>query len=183
MQIGIDEVGRGSLAGPLVVGAVALKKEIRGLKDSKKLTPKERSKIAKEIIDKADATSLGWVWPHEIDDLGLTQAITLAITRALSLISGPIESIIIDGSYNFLHGNNLVTTLIGADNLIPAVSAASVIAKVARDNYMQSISSYWPLYDFSSHVGYGTKYHMEAINKNGPCAIHRLSFRPVTKES
>ncbi|HEY1645362.1 MAG TPA: ribonuclease HII [Candidatus Saccharimonadales bacterium] len=180
MDIGIDEVGRGSLAGPLVIGAVALSKPINGLKDSKKLTPLQRQRIAKEVYAKAEAAALGWVWPHEIDELGLTKATTLAIERALSLISLPIERIIIDGKFNFLVGNDKALTVVGADNTVPSVSAASVIAKVARDEYMRHIDQYFPDYSFAKHVGYGTAEHLKAIASNGPCPLHRLSFRPLS---
>jgi ribonuclease HII len=181
MIVGIDEVGRGCLAGPLVIGAVALDTPIIGLKDSKLLSKVRRNQIAEIIYLKAEAAALGWVWPHEIDELGLTRATTLAITRALEQIQGPIEDIIIDGNYNYLPNNELARTLIKADMLIPSVSAASVIAKVARDNYMTSFGAYFPVYDFAAHVGYGTKSHMSAILANGPCALHRLTFAPLSQ--
>jgi ribonuclease HII len=181
MQLGIDEVGRGCLAGPLVVGVVGLSNNIEGLKDSKLLSKTKRQQLAKLIYAQAEAATLGWVWPHELDELGLTRAMTLAINRALSQIDTPISSIIIDGNYNYLKDNDLATTLINADALVPAVSAASIIAKVARDNYMAAISDYFPDYDFASHVGYGTKQHLLAIENNGPCVLHRMTFRPLSK--
>ncbi len=182
MLIGIDEVGRGSLAGPLVIGAVSLKKDIPGLKDSKLLTREQREKISKQIYLKASVATLGWVWPHEIDQLGLTKATSLAIKRALNLVEGVADSIILDGNYNYLPDYSNVKTVINADKLVPSVSAASIIAKVARDNYMRSIAEYFPNYSFSRHVGYGTKAHILAINLNGPSAIHRLSFSPLNKK-
>ena len=180
MQLGIDEVGRGSLAGPLVIGAVCLDTPLPGLKDSKLLTIIERQRLAKLIYAKSNVTSLGWVWPHEIDEYGLTKATTLAIKRALAQITPIITSIIIDGSYNYLPDSEIVKTMIKADQLVPSVSAASIIAKVARDNYMRNLSKYFPNYDFGSHVGYGTKVHMLAIKQYGPCVLHRRSFAPLT---
>lgn len=183
MQIGIDEVGRGSLAGPLVIGAVSLSKPIIGLKDSKELSKAERERLSQIIYLKSESATLGWVWPHEIDSLGLTAATTLAIRRALNLVNIAIDSIIIDGQINYLKDNPLVSTLIKADSLIPAVSAASIIAKVARDNYMTLIHNYLPDYGFAEHVGYGTKAHLKALTINGPSVVHRLSFRPLTEKS
>lgn len=182
MQIGIDEVGRGSLAGPLVIGAVGLSKPIKGLKDSKQLSIAQREALSKDIYHHAKAASLGWVWPHEIDTLGLTAAMTLGIKRALASINDHIDSIIIDGNYNFLPEADKVSCLIHADQLIPSVSAASIIAKVARDNYMRHISSFFPDYDFASHVGYGTSIHLQKIADFGPCVLHRLSFRPLSEK-
>src|ERR1700678_4175456 len=102
MVIGIDEVGRGCLAGPLVIGAVSLRSDIHGLKDSKLLTNNQRERLAVQIYFEAAEAALGWVWPHEIDELGLTKATTLAIKRALGLVIGQIDSIVIDGNYNYL---------------------------------------------------------------------------------
>jgi ribonuclease HII len=182
MDVGVDEVGRGSLAGPLVVGLVALGKDIPGLKDSKLLSPKQREILSSQIYAKARTTSLGWAWPHEIDQIGLTKATTLAIKRALKLIRLPVRLIILDGNYNYLDGYTNVITMINADELVPAVSAASIIAKVARDNYMRNMARYFPNYSFNIHVGYGTKAHLLAISTNGPCCLHRLSFSPFSKE-
>ncbi len=182
MEVGVDEVGRGSLAGPLVVGLVGLSKHIPGLKDSKLLTPKQREKLSKQIYIESQAASLGWVWPHEIDQMGLTKATSLAIKRALKLIRVPIDVIILDGNYNYLPDYTNVKTIINADELVPAVSAASIIAKVARDNYMRNMARYFPNYSFNIHVGYGTKAHLLAISTNGPCCLHRLSFSPFNKE-
>lgn len=180
-QVGIDEVGRGCLAGPLVIGAVILKAPIPGLKDSKLLSKKRRNELNEVIYNEAAAATLGWVWPHEIDLLGLTNATALAINRALDLINIEYQSILIDGSVNYLKTNAKAKTMVKADNLVPEVSAASIIAKVARDNYMQEIAQYFPNYSFDEHVGYGTALHLNAISNFGPCVIHRLSFKPLSK--
>src|SRR5262245_53615285 len=136
MIVGIDEVGRGCWAGPVVAGAVLLDAPIAGLKDSKKLSVKQREKLDAEIRVSAVAFGLGWVPAEEIDKLGLTEAVRLAMRLALAVINQPYKQIIIDGDYNFFAGDPKSSALIGADNSVPAVSAASIIAKVARDRYM-----------------------------------------------
>lgn len=179
MLVGIDEVGRGCLVGPLVIGAVSLSIPLRGLKDSKLIKPEKRQILAQEIYVMSDFASLGWCWPHEIDKLGLTKATTLAIKRALIDLKTDNLNVIIDGNYNYLPGYN-VQTIIKADATIQAVSAASVIAKVARDNYMKDMASYWPGYGFINHFGYGTKEHLDKLKLLGPSPFHRLSFKGLT---
>ncbi|MBR3177770.1 ribonuclease HII [Candidatus Saccharibacteria bacterium] len=218
--LGIDEVGRGPWAGPLVIGAVILKspgpanseKNLNqiwdSLADSKKLTKSRREKLAPEIKKQAFATGLGWVPAEELDQLGLAEALKLAARRAVEdcLKSAglknpeiyvaknqpakippdfPVTEIIIDGTSNFLKDTpleNKVTILKKADSLIKEVSAASIIAKVARDNYMvETAAKNYPEYEFESHVGYGTKKHAEALAKYGPCPEHRVSFKPVAR--
>lgn len=177
--VGMDEVGRGCWAGPLVVGAAILARPIPGLKDSKQISSKQRRELAVVIQETASGTGLGWVWPAEIDDIGLTQATTLAMNRALEYIQSEYDEIIIDGKLNFLPDNPKCRAVIKADSSIPAVSAASIIAKVARDEYMHSISKKFPAYGFDRHVGYGTKLHLDSLRVHGPCKQHRLSFKPI----
>lgn len=179
ITVGIDEVGRGCLAGPLVAGAVVLAGPISGLKDSKLLTRLARERLDEIIRASALAFGLGWVSAVEIDKLGLTSAVALAMQRALAEIAIDYDEIIIDGNYNFLASNPLASTLVRADNLIPAVSAASIIAKVARDNYMIELADSYRDYGFEHHVGYGTKAHLLALAKFGASYIHRRSFAPV----
>lgn len=179
MIVGIDEVGRGSLAGPLVAGAVVLDTPIAGLKDSKKLTKLRREQLDAEIRVSCAAFGLGWVTPREIDQLGLTAAVRLAMERALADISVAYEQIIIDGNYNFFAADPRATAIVGADNTVPAVSAASIVAKVARDRYMADISAKFPAYRFDKHVGYGTAAHLAALKAIGICELHRHSFSPV----
>jgi ribonuclease HII len=180
VTVGIDEVGRGSLAGPLVVGAVALTDNIEGLKDSKLLSKKRRTHYSQLILSRAHCVSLGWVSAEEIDDLGLTAAITLAINRALNKVSIAYDKIIIDGSFNFLAGNNKVECVIRADQKIPCVSAASIVAKVARDEWMCLHAAVeFPQYQFEKNVGYGTKAHLESLLSFGACRLHRKSFEPI----
>lgn len=182
MIVGIDEVGRGCLAGPVVAGAVILKGKIRGIKDSKKLTKEERERFDKIIRKKALAIGIGWVSPQEIDDLGMTEAVRLAMYRALAEISHEHDysQIIIDGNYNYLAHLPESVTMIKADDKIPAVSAASIVAKVARDHWMATIAAtQHPQYGFESHVGYGTPRHCNAIEDHGICDLHRRLFAPV----
>lgn len=182
MIIGIDEVGRGCWAGPVVAAAVELPSDhkIVGLNDSKKLSAKSRESIARQVIDSSTQYGIGWVWPREINSLGLTEAVRLAMQRAVDELNITDQPIVIDGNYNFLPHLKNVTTEIKADATVPAVSAASVIAKVARDAYMQKLSLKYPQYGFEKHVGYGTKVHIEALREFGVVStIHRLKYKPI----
>lgn len=185
--LGIDEVGRGPIAGPLVVGAVILPEKeqpwFNDLKDSKKLSATKRETLNKIILEEA-VTSLGWVPAKELDELGISAALRLATKRAVKAIQNlhaPFSQIIIDGKINFLSDTpleNYTSTLIKADDKIREVSAASIIAKVARDQYMIELATKYPNYDFDKHVGYGTKTHVKAIYEYGLTPEHRKSFEP-----
>jgi ribonuclease HII len=177
--VGIDEVGRGCWAGPVVAGAVILSKPIAGLKDSKKLTKPQREVFAAQITEEALAVGLGWVAAKEVDGLGLTEAVRLAMRRALEEIEADYDQIIIDGNYNFLPENPKAQAVIKADDSVPAVSAASIVAKVARDNYMAEVAARYPDYGFTSHVGYGTALHLERLKLHGISDLHRRSFKPI----
>ena len=179
ITVGIDEVGRGSLAGPLVAGAVILRRPIKGLKDSKLLTRQQREKLAIIIHKRAIAVGLGWVEPKEIDAIGLTASVRRAMTLALEQVTEAYDEIIIDGNFNFLAKNPRARVCIKADQTVPQVSAASIIAKVARDQFMREIASTYPEYGFETHVGYGTDAHRTALRKYGICGIHRRSYKPV----
>ncbi len=186
MILGIDEVGRGPWAGPLVVGAVVLGCEIDGLNDSKKLSKKTRERLEEEILARAQATATGWVSAKELDEIGMSEALRLATRRAVEQIHVPYHEIIIDGTVNFLVGTTkgeYVTTLPKADALVPSVSAASIIAKVARDRYMAELDVLYPGYGFTSHAGYGVARHRMAIEELGVTPEHRLSFAPLQKYS
>ncbi len=179
MIVGIDEVGRGAWAGPMVVGAVMLGgATIEGLTDSKKLTKKQREILDIEIRQKAMAIGLGWVSARDIDSIGLSAALKLASRRALAHIRGEFKEIIIDGTIALIDDPR-VTLLKKADLLIPSVSAASIVAKVARDNYMKHIDGIFPGYKFTGHVGYGTAAHRAAIADKGVTPLHRLSYMPL----
>ena len=179
MVMGIDEVGRGCWAGPLVVGAVALAHPIDGLKDSKKLTKKRREELSALVLNQAAATGLGWVTAEEIDSLGLTRSTGLAVERALAQIKIDFDEIIIDGNTNFLPKDPRAKAVIKADNSVAAVSAASIIAKVARDACMVQAALSYPGYGFESHVGYGTVQHIDALKRMGVCKLHRRSYKPI----
>ena len=185
MILGIDEVGRGPWAGPLVVGAVVLGgAEIVGLTDSKKLSKKQREVLAPQILTNAAAVALGWVSAEELDEVGMSEALRLATRRAVKQIAVPYHEIIIDGTINLLAGTPLekyVTTLPKADLLVPSVSAASIIAKVARDTYMSEQDDAYPGYGFSRHAGYGVAAHRLAVERLGVTPLHRLSFAPLKK--
>lgn len=183
MIVGIDEVGRGPWAGPLVFGAVVLGDvNIEGLTDSKKLTAKKREVLSELIYNKALAIGLGWVSASELDALGMPKALEVACRRALQEIKVPYHQIIIDGTVNVLKNTgkgSFVTTMKQADLLVPSVSAASIVAKVARDGFMHEMAELYPEYGFDKHVGYGTASHRAALEKYGPTPLHRRSFRPI----
>lgn len=179
--VGIDEVGRGCWAGPLVAGAVILLRPINGLADSKVLSKKRRNDLSVEIFEHA-IVGLGWVWPEELDKGGITWAVKTAMERALAHISEPYDEIIIDGNLNFLTENPKSYAIIRADGSIPAVSAASIVAKVARDTYMeQEAHGMYPQYGFDKHVGYGTALHIASLEEHGVCELHRMSYKPIKK--
>ena len=184
--VGIDEVGRGCWAGPLLAAAVILNPkqlDFNGNKwkllDSKKMSKLQRAVADVQIRKAALSYGIGWVTPSEIDQLGLTKATQLAMRRAIDKVDIPYSRVIIDGNYNYLSNIPMTEALIQADNTIPAVSAASIIAKVARDTYMTEQAALYPGYGFDKHVGYGTKRHIEALMEHGVTPIHRKSYKPI----
>ena len=193
MILGIDEVGRGPYAGPLVIGACILgdwqnsenAEWIEKLTDSKKLSTKRREELYILIKEKALATATGWVSSTEIDEVGLSEALRLATRRAVEQIQKtkvPFSEIIIDGTMNFLVGTKLekyVSTLKKGDFLVKEISAASILAKIERDKYMVELDAIYPEYSFGKHVGYGTAAHQKAMEEFGLTPEHRRSFRPV----
>jgi len=185
ITVGIDEVGRGCWAGPLVAGAVVLPADFRPedclvqLRDSKKLTPQQRETAAAWVHGYAPAVGLGWVEPAEIDELGLTESVRLAMSRALAEIKLAYDEIIIDGNINYFAGNSKARAIIKADDSVPSVSAASIVAKVARDAYMANLDGRYAGYGFATHVGYGTAAHITALKKLGVSDMHRRSYKPV----
>ena len=193
MILGIDEVGRGPYAGPLVIGACILgdwqnsenAEWIEKLTDSKKLSAKRHEELYVLIKEKALATATGWVSSTEIDEVGLSEALRLATRRAVEQIQKtkiPFSEIIIDGTMNFLVGTKLekyVSTLKKGDFLVKEISAASILAKVERDKYMAELDAVYPEYGFGKHVGYGTAAHQKAMEEFGLTPEHRRSFSPV----
>lgn len=176
---GIDEAGRGAWAGPLFAAAVVLKQPIPGLADSKKLTGLQRAKL--EVLIKAEAASygVGVVSAGDIDRIGLTAATRLAMQQALAGVKS-IKTIIIDGSFNYLKDDEMSMTVIDADAYVPSVMAASIIAKVERDAWMQRLALCYPQYGFERHVGYGTRLHQARLKQYGATPQHRLSFKPIS---
>ena len=177
---GIDEAGRGPLAGPVVAAACILPMEfeIPGLNDSKKLSEKKRNTLLKMIMDQAVAYSLGICSNQEIDFLNILQATRLAMKRA-------VEDLVVSPDYLLIDGKDKIDVpvsqkvVIGGDGLCACIAAASILAKVTRDEIMYDMHEQYPEYCFDKHKGYGTKIHMEALKKFGPCPIHRRSFAPI----
>lgn len=181
---GVDEVGRGCWAGPLyacvaVYDSNQIIKDNWFLQDSKTI-PKHKRQLAHDlVIEVCSDYALGSVSAAEIDLLGLTEATSLAMTRAIRKIKSHYDELVVDGNINFLKGYMNSKCIIKADSIIPAVSAASIIAKVTRDKYMNDLDIKYPLYNFKNNVGYGTKNHIEALKKYGPCPEHRKSYKPI----
>lgn len=180
--LGLDEVGRGCWAGPLVAGAIILddsKVAPITLRDSKKLSKRQLTVLDAWIRQEATDYGIGWVSPAEVDSLGLTEAVRLAMQRAVSDIQSHCDQIIVDGHINYLDQDPRSKAIIRADDSVPAVSAASIIAKVARDSHMAQMALEYPSYGFDSHVGYGTKLHITALQQHGVTPIHRRSYKPI----
>ena len=174
---GVDEAGRGPLAGPVCAAAVILPAniEIPGLNDSKKLTDKKRRELFPIIQEKAIAYGIGFASEKEIDEINILQATFLAMERAVSQLSVRPDHLIIDGNRNKDFGIPS-TTVVHGDSLSASIAAASVLAKVTRDDVMLDLTEEYPNYGFEIHKGYGTRAHYEALQQNGPCAIHRMTF-------
>ena len=177
---GVDEVGAGPLAGPVVAAAVVLDFEnpILGVKDSKLLRPKVRAQLAREIENRAHSAALGWVSPNEIDEINIFQASLLAMKRAVEGLKMVPEFLLVDAR---TIPDVLIPQrpIIGGDRVSYLVAAASIIAKEARDSFMEEMEVAYPNYGFAKHKGYGTRAHLAALNARGPTPIHRLSFAPV----
>ena len=174
---GVDEAGRGPLAGPVCAAAVILPKglEIPGLNDSKKLTEKRREELYPIICEKAVAYGIAFATHQEIDSLNILQATFLAMERAIGQLEGKADIALIDGNREKDFGLP-VKTVVKGDSLSANIAAASVLAKVTRDRYMQEQAKLYPGYGFEIHKGYGTKMHYQALRELGPCNIHRITF-------
>ncbi len=177
---GIDEAGRGPLAGPVVAAAVILDPErpIRGLADSKVLTPERREVLAKRIRERAIAWSTGQADVDEIDTINILHATMLAMCRAVAALSITPEEALVDGN----RCPDLacrVRAIIKGDRDVKSISAASIIAKTTRDAMLRELDKVYPVYGFAQHKGYGTPEHLAALDRHGPCPIHRRSFSPV----
>ena len=174
---GIDEAGRGPLAGPLVVAGVKLKHDIEGLDDSKKLTEKKRE-VLFDIIKENSFYHIVFTDNKTLDEIGLTLAIKNSILEIMSSINA--KTYLMDGNTSF--GIETLTHKIKADASVVEVSAASILAKVSRDRYMCNIAPQYPNYNFQKHKGYGTKAHIEAMRKFGLSDLHRVSFKVKSLE-
>lgn len=180
--VGIDEVGRGALAGPVTAAAVILPSGIRltGVNDSKLVTRSERERLAIIIKRKAVAIGIGWTPSAQIDERGLTWAVRQAAQSALVGMRVSYDAVLLDGHHNYLGGHCVVETVIKGDSLCLNIAAASIVAKVARDNYMRLQHRLYPEYGFDRHVGYGTPEHLLAL-QGGLTPIHRRRFAPIAK--
>jgi ribonuclease HII len=179
---GIDEAGRGPLAGP-VVAAVCLLPEgcsIQGLNDSKQLLESQRERLFEELTEQAEF-GVGIAESTEIDRFNILRATFLAMSRALSQLKTPPDFILVDGHLAPSFGI-LTVPIVGGDARCESIAAASILAKVTRDRIMVRLHAQYPQYGFSAHKGYGTPEHLEAIRTYGPCAIHRKSFAPIRTE-
>lgn len=177
---GVDEAGRGPLAGPVVAAAVILdsQRPIEGLRDSKQLTDKRREALYTQIVAQAAAWSVGYAEVAEIDEINILQATLLAMRRAVDGLSIKPMRVLVDGN----QAPKLacpVTTVIQGDATVEVISAASIIAKVTRDRLMLALAEQYPHYGFADHKGYGTAQHLAALKAHGVTPIHRRSFAPV----
>jgi ribonuclease HII len=186
---GLDEAGRGPLAGPVVAACVVIGPEfviepgdLELVADSKKLSAKKREHIFSAIKERVKAVEIGVVTNEEIDKINILQASFLAMRRALYKITIKPDYLLLDGKFKLPKTEIAQTAIIKGDASVWTVAAASIIAKVSRDYMMNELDKKYPLYEFKKHKGYGTKLHLENIKKYGPTPIHRLSFAPL-KES
>lgn len=178
---GIDEVGRGPLAGPVVAAAVILPEnfQLLGLTDSKKLTKKKRDEFFEIIHREATSVGVGIVSAKEVDRINIYEATKLAMQMAISELQIQPEHLLIDAMKLALPINQ--TSIIKGDSKSVSIAASSIIAKVTRDHYMEQLAKTYPHYGFEKHMGYGTKEHLEALDKYGICEEHRKSFAPIQK--
>ncbi|KTD41128.1 ribonuclease HII [Legionella parisiensis] len=177
---GVDEVGRGPLAGAVVTAAVILKAPIEGLADSKKLSAKKRELLSERIKEQAIAYAYGRAEVDEIDILNIHHATLLAMQRAVEALPIKPDRVLVDGIY-MPKLSIPCNAIVQGDNLIPEISAASILAKVLRDAEMVAFDALYPGYGFADHKGYATAAHREALSRLGPCAIHRRSYERVAE--
>ncbi len=188
---GLDEAGRGPLAGPVVAAAVSLDPEtcsslasqklLEYIKDSKKLTAKKRDELFDFIQNNFCEVGIGICGHETIDRINILEATFLAMKKAISALKQKPEFAMLDGKFMIPNSSLKQEAVIKGDDLVLSIAAASIIAKVARDRMMDEFHQQYPMYGFDQHRGYGTKLHMEAIASYGPCPIHRKSFGPIAK--
>lgn len=183
--VGVDEVGRGCLAGPVFAAAVILthgSDKWAALDDSKRLSKKRREAMYDVILEHCVAVAVGQASVAEIDELNILQASRLAMARALEQLSVDSECILVDGTFapTYLPTSaRRVVPIVDGDARCPSISAASIVAKVERDRHMAELAKIYPVYDFEQNAGYGTSAHRDALEQYGPCPEHRFSFAPV----
>lgn len=175
---GVDEVGRGPLAGPVVAAAVILPRDfdVLGIDDSKKLSPKKREELFEVIKEKALAWSVGWVGPERIDEINILEATKEAMTQAVQGLSLQPDHVLIDGNFTVRALALPQTAIVKGDANSTSIAAASILAKVTRDRYMEEMDAVYPGYAFASNKGYGTKAHYDGLKAQGPTPIHRKTF-------
>lgn len=187
---GIDEAGRGPLAGPVVASAVIINsenakilfesKEFKYIKDSKKLSAKRREEMFDFIQTNFPYVGIGICDHDTIDRINILEATFLAMKKAISALREKPDVTLIDGNFIIPNSSLKQEAIVKGDNLVPVIAAASIIAKVARDRIMDEVHEEYPMYGFDKHRGYGTKYHLDAIKEYGPCPLHRKSFKPIS---
>ncbi|MDR0734562.1 MAG: ribonuclease HII [Elusimicrobiota bacterium] len=183
--VGVDEAGRGPLAGPVCAAACHIPPALYGhaalqaVNDSKKLTPLRRAKIYAELINLPIICCVGYASAAEVDRVNILQATFLAMSRALAKFNGQNIFALVDGNHKIPQIGRAQRAVVGGDAKSLCVAAASILAKVSRDNYMQTAHALYPHYGFEGHKGYGTQAHIEAVRKHGPCREHRRTFEPV----
>jgi ribonuclease HII len=183
--IGVDEVGRGSLAGPVISCALSLKKEalsLKGLNDSKKLSPLKREKLFSEILTQTNYVNIGVGFVNEIDTFNIYKATLLSMQRSLHKVEkqfNPQNTLIMVDAMPLKYNSYQCLPIIKGDTKSPHIMAASIIAKVTRDKFMVLLHQYYPQYQFNKHKGYATRAHQELIKQYGFCPLHRMSFSPI----
>ena len=183
--VGVDEAGRGPLAGPVTAAACYIPPQLYShplmaqINDSKKLTPKKREKIFNELITLPVLWRTGYATAAEIDKLNILQATFLAMRRALAFFENNNIFIFVDGNKTIPFVHHPQQAVIDGDAKSLCIATASIIAKVSRDKFMNIIDSIHPMYDFAGHKGYGTKSHIASIREHGPCRQHRMTFEPL----
>ena len=180
---GVDEAGRGPLAGPVVAAAVVLSPEIEieGLADSKKLSPARRDEVFRRIIDLGLPCAVGIIDHKTIDTINILQASLRAMRKAVMDLDPKPDVVLVDGNILIPNLAQPQYAVVGGDRRCRAISAASVIAKVTRDRIMNRYQELYPRFSFATHKGYPTAEHLEELRRHGPCDIHRLTFRPVAE--
>ena len=184
---GLDEVGRGCLAGPAAAGAVIFRKrpsrKVRELvRDSKQLTPNQLDVAYRAIVEEDATFAVGWTSPAEIDRIGIGPGVRRAMRRALNRLDTTPDHLLID-AIRLPSVNLPQKSIVKGDSKSLSIAAAAIVAKVQRDHYMRTLSDRYPEYGFDSHKGYGTRRHLDAIEQIGPCSVHRMTFGPVQAES